>query len=84
MSDKYNWDFRVETKDYEVCVDCVAKYGYFEHVRLGDERGGGLWFEPAEGGGLELTDQDGTPVLPRAVANILREAGFIVSEDFDY
>lgn len=62
---------------YEVHVDPVAKYGYFEHAILGDNSGGGLWFDK-EGDTLTLTDYDGVFELPKPVAEALRELGCVV------
>lgn len=64
---------------YEVCVSTTELYGYFEHSELGDERGGGLWFNSAG----ELIDQDGLAYLPNTVADALRAMGFIVGQEYD-
>lgn len=59
-------------------------YGYWEH-KDGTE-GGGLTFERVktrDGLTLELIDFDGDYELPGKVIEALRDAGFIVSEDFD-
>jgi hypothetical protein len=74
----YNFDVKFQHGKFEVGVDTSANYGYFEHETKGDECGGGLWFE-----GKELTDFDGLFELPKAVAEGLREHGFVVSSDFD-
>lgn len=85
----YIFDTIIKTKNFEVRIDTAEKYGYFEHDRLGDERGGGLWFQiheiskPDGSLQLELTDYDGVAVLPKEVRQALRENGFVVSEDFD-
>ena len=58
--------------------------GYWEH-KDGTE-GGELTFERVETRGsvtLELTDFDGDYELPGKVIEALRDAGFIVSDDFD-
>jgi hypothetical protein len=59
-------------------------FGYWE-IKDGTE-GGGLWFDRVETRGsvtLELIDFDGNYQLPGKVVEALRDAGFIVSEDFD-
>lgn len=63
--------------DYEVQVDPVAKYGYFEHITRGDDSAGGLWFEQ-DGEHVNLTDYDGVYELPKSVAEALRELGYVV------
>ncbi len=62
-------------------IDPVALYGYFE-LRNGSE-GGGLWFERAEGGALELLDYDGEVSLPKKVVAALRDGGVIVDSSFE-
>lgn len=92
----YNFNVQIKTKNFEVKVDTKAAYGYFEHDRLGEERGGGLWFETRpelplvnwsgvdmRGYALELRDYDGTPVFPKEVLLALRKHGFIVGEEFE-
>lgn len=62
-----NYDYNVKTNDhkgYDIRVDTKAKYGCFEHNELGDEDGGGLWFDDQG----ELEDFDGAFVLPKEVA----------------
>lgn len=82
---EYNFDVKLRQGKFDIQVDTAANYGYFEHDELGDECGGGLWFAPsaAFADRLELIDCDGTAVLPKSVAKALREAGFIVGDDFD-
>lgn len=58
-------------------------YGCFEiyDTKSGGEdwyAEGGLWFE-----GNELSDYDGVASLDEAVIKVLREWGFVVSEDFE-
>lgn len=89
MSHTFNWNFKVETRDYEVGVDTAECYGYFEHCTLGDGRAGGLWFSIIGTSAitgrpvLELLDYDGVAVLPLKVVDILRKGGFIVDEIFE-
>lgn len=85
----YTFDVKLHQGKFDVQVDTAMCYGYFEHDELGDECGGGLWFdrvaipEDPVGSQLVLIDCDGTSSLPKSVAKALRDAGFIVSEDFD-
>ena len=76
----YNFTQRITKGKYEVQVDPVALYGWFEHETLGDESGGGLWF-CSDAGKLILTDYDGVYELPKDVAGALRELGHIVDAE---
>lgn len=78
----YHFNKTMLTNNFEVMVDTGARYGYFEHLRLGDNCGGGLWFEPLEGGVLALVDYDGVFELPGEVKDSLTRAGFILDEEF--
>ena len=73
----YTFDKKINTGEFDICVDTTAQYGYFEHNRLGDECGGGLWFEANA-----LTDYDGVFELPSAVAAALEVMGFVVGDEF--
>lgn len=75
---KMNFTVDISTPTFTVKVDPAAHYGYFEHDELGDECGGGLWFD-----GKCLTDYDGVFVLPQEVIRGLRDGGFHVGEDFE-
>lgn len=77
----YNFNITIKTANFEIQVDTAATYGYFEHNELGDECGGGLWFE-RHGDKLSLTDYDGVACLPLEVSDALIEAGFVVNEEF--
>ena len=74
------YDFTLKTKvgHYEVQIDPVAMYGWFEHDELGDESGGGLWFD-----GDELMDYDGIFELPMPVIEAIRQLGLTVDEEFE-
>jgi len=72
-----NYDLDISTKDFEIKVDTVKQYGFFEHNELGDQCGGGLWFE-----GNELTDYDGVYALPVQVYEALC-ASFNVDKNFN-
>ena len=62
------------TDNYEVVLLSETR-GYFEHLRLGDELGGGLWIENDE-----LFDYDGVYCLPEEVLSVLETAGVNVDE----
>lgn len=86
---EYNFDTKLRQGKFDVQVDTDAAYGYFEHDELGDECGGGLWFqrvvnaEDPMNSQLELIDADGTYELPKEVIQALRDAGFIVPVEFE-
>jgi hypothetical protein len=63
----YNFNLKMGTQNFTVEVDTKAKYGCFEHDTLGDNCGGGLWFDKD----LMLEDYDGVFELPSEVKNIL-------------
>ena len=62
------------TENYEVRLNNDGLHGSFEHVRLGEESGGGLWFNDGM-----LTDYDGVFSLPGEVADELEVRGVDVS-----
>lgn len=92
----YNFTITGNTKNYEIRLDMENLYGYFEHHRLGDEQGGGLWFgKPedelscidneevsSEDFQYELVDADGTPCVPKEVAEFLTGHGIYVDPAF--
>ncbi len=75
------YDIKLTTHYYEVAVNTQAQYGYFEHLRYGDERGGKLWFSADLAGDLYLVDYDGMFDLPAEVVNALRGAGIQVNDN---
>ena len=80
----YNFTFTRDDGTWTVQVDPSALYGCFE--RDSDGTCGGLWFRKAHLSGkpiIKLIDYDGVVVLPKAVTAILRDAGYIVSKDFE-
>lgn len=86
----YTFDVKLQAGKYEIQIDTRSKYGYFEHDLLGDEAGGGLWFDrvdpsehPKSKSKLELIDYDGMACLPYRVREVLREAGFRVGPEFE-
>lgn len=65
----------IHTPKYTVGVfDCNTR-GWFEHNELGDECGGGLWFN-----NLELYDYDGVYMLPSEVLESLEANGYNVQQ----
>jgi|11_taG_2_1085331.scaffolds.fasta_scaffold64621_3 hypothetical protein len=74
-----------ETKNFEVAINILGSYGYFEHHIHGEEVGGGLWFEDEvdnNGAGYKkLVDYDGTFELPLEVANELKNNRGVKVED---
>jgi hypothetical protein len=81
-----DYNFTIELHPYgldggKTGIDPVALYGYFE--RKDGSEGGGLWFDRAEGGALELIDYDGVSCLAPKVITALRDAGVIVDADFE-
>lgn len=81
----YNFTIKEKANDWEISIDPVAEYGFFEFV--GDDENryveGGMWFFTNEHNKLELADHDGTAVLPKNVSTMLRKAGIVVGKDFD-
>lgn len=73
---KHEYTKDLSTEKFEIKVSPLTSYGYFEHNRLGDECGGGLWFD-----GDMLVDYDGVSDLPRSVEQALRDAGYYMSWD---
>lgn len=77
---EYNWDITLKTdKGGEILIDTQARYGYWEWPS-GIE-GGGLWFDKETGKTLE--DSDGYWCLPMQFVRALREAGFILGDEWD-
>lgn len=75
------FDKKVHVAPYTVEVSTKDARGYFEHDELGDEAGGGLWFDTT-GAKLELTDYDGVFCLPSRVIEALEQMDIIVPEEF--
>ena len=75
----YDFDITLNTLSFEICIDSIAKYGYFEHKDLGDECGGGLWFDDD----FQLKDYDGVAILPTQVKEILIKLGHINAQNAD-
>lgn len=71
---EYQFTQRIHVVNFDLMIDPVANYGYFEHHRYGDNLAGGLWFE-----GRELIDYDGVACLPRPIIDALELAGYDTS-----
>ncbi len=82
----YNFTKKIQKGHFDIQIDEKETYGYFEHDELGDECGGGLWFEkttlPKHGETLTLIDYDGVGVLPKNVCRGLVELSIIVPDEF--
>jgi len=76
MSNAFNFDKIQKTENFIVKINSKACYGFFEHDKLGDECGGGLWFE-----GKNLMDYDGVPDLPKEVRQAIVTLGYRFDED---
>lgn len=72
----YNFTLKTTVGKFEVQIDPVAMYGYFEHEELGDECGGGLWFDTDK----ELLDYDGVYDLPKKVREAITNLGYSVKD----
>lgn len=79
MSKEYRFTTIIGTQNYDIRIDPKALYGYFEHNELGDESGGGLWFDKQ----FNLIDYDGVYFLPSEVKNVLIQFGMINKETAD-
>jgi hypothetical protein len=64
----------LHTERFEIGIHDGRLRGWFEHNELGDECGGGLWFE-ADG---TLYDYDGVYMIPLEVLAALKAEGFNV------
>lgn len=60
---------------FTVGVDTRKEIGYFEHVALGDQCSGALWFN-----GKTLVSHDGLTTLPGTVIELLTDMGFEIGE----
>ena len=79
MAKDYNFTTIIGTQNYDIRIDPKSLYGYFEHNELGDESGGGLWFDKE----FQLIDYDGVFFLPSEVKNVLVKFGMINKECAD-
>lgn len=62
----------IKTPNFEIQLD--GDRGYFEHLTLGEDCSGGLWFESAK-----LVDYDGVYILPDEVEQVLILEGYWVT-----
>ena len=69
---------RISCNNFVLEIDASSMRGFFEHTSLGDECGGGLWFERDKSGRLTLVDYDGVADLPDDVAGALMKAGIVI------
>lgn len=76
---EYDFTVRMGSQNFEVYYDPVSKYGYFEHIELGDNCGGGLWFDEKN----NLIDYDGVAVLPREVRDTLQRFNMIHPDEVE-
>ena len=72
----YNFTVKLGTQNFTISIDPKARYGCFEHDQLGEDRGGGLWFNKD----FMLEDYDGVFELPSEVKNILVKFGMCDKE----
>lgn len=64
-----------ETENFTVGIE-GPDYAWFEHLRLGDEYGGGIWIENGA-----VVDYDGiADWLPEEICDQLKELGIDASE----
>jgi hypothetical protein len=62
----------LNTEHFTIGIHKGGLHGWFEHNTLGDECGGGLWFDP-DG---TLYDYDGVYRIPLEVLEALKANGF--------
>jgi len=74
----YNFNQIIDTRNFQIWIDLDANYGYFEHKLLGDNCGGGLWFDEC----MFLQDYDGVYELPGEVIRELSSRSYIDAEEF--
>lgn len=72
----YNFTLKAQVGKFDVQIDPVAMYGFFEHEDLGDECGGGLWFDTDK----ELLDYDGVFELNADVKTAITNLGYSVKD----
>lgn len=65
----------LNTKNFTIEIDINNGTGWFEHTRLGDHCGGGLWFDA-----YTLSDYDGVYELPKEVADGIIKMGFNIGD----
>jgi hypothetical protein len=70
---KHEFSIILGGQSYQIQISPKTKYGWFEHNELGDESGGGLWFDR----GMCLIDYDGVYELPSEVKDTLIRFGYI-------
>lgn len=86
----YDFNKKIQVGKFDIQIDELKRYGFFEHEDLGDECGGGLWFEfehdehgeRTSDNRLYLTDYDGVFQLPKDVWLGLEQLGYVVEEAY--
>ena len=73
------YNLNLSTNKFEIWIDTNGKYGWFEDKVVGDENGGGLWFDTD----MKLTDYDGVYFLSDDVRNQLMRNNFITQEFYE-
>jgi hypothetical protein len=73
----HNYTQVLDSGKFTIRISPSTNYGYFEHTIMGEDCGGGLWFD-----GNELTDYDGVFELPKTVAQVLVQAGYHLEPEF--
>ena len=72
-------DVVVETFDFTVTIfgeeRSDGRGGFFEHNKVGEDFGGGLWFGFDVGNSKYLRDYDGVGILPSQVSDALNQEG---------
>ncbi len=63
-----------KTDNYEVALHNNGDSGYFEHLELGEDKAGGLWFDNGK-----IYDYDGVYMLPKEVIDELKNRGVDIS-----
>ena len=74
-----SYNVNLSTNKFEIWINTEAKNGWFEDKIVGDENGGGLWFDKD----MQLEDYDGVYFLPDDVRNQLMRNNFITQEMYE-
>lgn len=79
---KYDFTTDISTKNFELKFDLDSEYGYFEHNKLGDECGGGIWLDTYMNAAHQkvyiVSDYDGVFMLPTEVKDALLNFGMLL------
>jgi len=74
-----SYNVNLSTNKFEIWISTTTKYGWFEDKIIGDENGGGLWFDED----MQLQDYDGVYFLPDDVRNQLMRNNYITQEMYE-